>query len=73
MIRVEMKTGNTAKIFDMAPEGDVYRISRTEVPEDGVYETLCSDGWHTVVNYTDADFRFDGRVVPAKDLIQFHG
>ena len=40
---------------------------------DGVYETIYSDGWHTVVNYTDADFPLDGRVVPAKDLIQFRG
>ena len=40
---------------------------------DGVYETVYSDGWHTVVNYTEADFRFDDRIVPAKDLLQFQG
>ena len=38
---------------------------------DGVYETIYSDGWHTVVNYTQADFDLDGRIVPAGDLIQF--
>lgn len=37
----------------------------------GVFETVYSDGWHTVVNYTDTDYCFDGHTVPAKDLLQF--
>jgi hypothetical protein len=39
---------------------------------DGVYETVYSDGWRTVVNYTDKSFLHCGRIIPAKDLIQYH-
>ena len=40
---------------------------------DGVYETVYSDGWHTVVNYTENDYQFGSHTIPAKDLIQFQG
>ena len=40
---------------------------------DGVYETVYSDGWHTVVNYSNSEYTYGTHVVPAKDLIQFHG
>jgi len=39
---------------------------------DGIYETVYSDGWHTVVNYTDSEYTYGTHVIPAKDLIQFH-
>lgn len=38
----------------------------------GVYESIYSDGYHTVVNYSDTDFTYGGKTVPAKDLIQFY-
>lgn len=37
----------------------------------GVFETVYSDGYHTVVNYSDEDYTLGNRIVPAQDLIQF--
>jgi len=37
----------------------------------GVYETVYSDGWHTVVNYTDRDHTVNGQTVPAGAVFQF--
>ena len=38
---------------------------------EGVYETVYSDGHHTVVNYTDKDYPLGGRIVPAQDVLLF--
>lgn len=38
---------------------------------DGVFETVYSDGHHTIVNYTDKAFSINGYTVPANDLLLF--
>lgn len=37
----------------------------------GVYESVYSDGYHVVVNYNDEAFTYEGRTIPAKDVLQF--
>lgn len=38
---------------------------------DGVFETVYSDGHHTVVNYSDKAFDMGERVIPAKEVVLF--
>ena len=40
MIQVEIKTNNTAKVLDIAPEGDAYRVPRSVVPADAQLVTI---------------------------------
>ena len=40
MIQVEIKTNSTAKVLDIAPEGDAYRVPRGVVPADAQLVTI---------------------------------
>ena len=40
MIQVEIKTANAIKTLSIAPEGDVYRVPRAEIPADAELVTV---------------------------------
>lgn len=73
----EHRCSSVAKIKTMMEEYRAFSPLQLAFMEDhrmlaeGVFETVYSDGHHTIVNYTDTDFSLDGRTVSAQDVLLF--